>query len=265
MSAVNALDRLQAFVKDHPLLDLERAAAAMRVGPAARSGFDYEQAAAVLHEFPALSGIDDGPRAPRLRSIVSALVLHVSPTWRWLIPLGRGYLAGHLTADAKQVFDAAGLYGPADDPAVRAWWDGIAQVIRGTSADARLDVGRRGEDLSVAREIRVLAEADRNDLEPASVGFEDNTLGYDVRSFTIAGAEVRPKYIEVKSTENLPLRFYLSRGEWRAAERYGDDYFVHLWHLPSETLTEISFAQLSAHVPLDRGSGAWETTIIPWE
>jgi hypothetical protein len=182
----------------------------------------------------------------------------------WLIPLGRGYLAGHLSPDAKQVFDAAGLYGPSDDPIVRAWWDGVAQIIRGASTDSRVNLGRRGEDLTVDREKRALSEAGRPDLHPQAVGFDDNTLGFDVRSFTLAASGVRAKYIEVKTTESRPLRFYFTRTEWRAAERYGGDYFVHLWHLPSNGLVEINFDELSAHIPLDRARGEWETVIVSW-
>lgn len=265
MSAVNALDRLQTYALAHPSLGLERCAAVLRAGLASASTFDYEQAIAIMRHCPAIVRIDDGPRVTRLRAIVSALVLHVGPSWKWLLPLGRRYLSGHLNPDAKQVFDVAGLYGSSDDPLVRAWWDAVAHSIRGESGESRMDLGRCGEDLTVEREKGILAGAGRGDLRIEPFGFEDNTLGYDVRSFTVAGGKVRPKYIEVKATERHPLRFYLSRNEWQAAERYGDDYFVHLWHLPSKELIEISFGQLSIHVPIDRGRGEWERAIINWE
>jgi hypothetical protein len=265
MSAVNALDRLQTYTKAHPTLALERSASVLRAGPVSACAFDYDQAIAIIRQCPAIVSINEGPRLTRLRDILSTLILHIGPSWKWLVPLGRGYLAGHLSPDAKQVFDAAGLYGPSDDPSIRTWWDGLAQIIRGVTANSKMDLGRRGEELSVEYEMRVLAEADRADLYPEAVGFEDNTLGYDVRSFTVTSSSVQAKYIEVKTTESRPLRFYLSRSEWRAAERYGSNYFLHLWHLPNKQVVEISCGELSRHVPIDRGRGNWEKVIVCWE
>lgn len=265
MSVINALDRLHAYRNAHPSVDLERAASVLRAGPVSVSTFDYDQAILIMRHWPAVANINDGPRVTRIREIVASLIQYGCPPWAFLIPRGRRYLAAHLTPNVKQVFDAAGLYGPSDDASVRAWWDGLAQMIRSASAESRTELGRRGEALTIERERRVLAEAGRVDLRPEAVAFEDNTLGYDVRSFTITCGGVRPKYIEAKATEALPLRFYLTRNEWRVALRKRDDYFVHLWYLPKQQLVEIGFAELSAHAPLDQGRGEWETVIIRWE
>lgn len=265
MSAVNALDRLQSFAQGRPGIDLDRLAAALRAGSVAYASFDYQQAVDLLRECPGITATIGGPRVERLRELLSSLVLQVAPSWRWLVPLGRGFLAEHLSAEARQVFEAAGLYGPAGDSAIREWWDRLAHTIRGASDDSRVAAGRRGEELTVTYERAALNAAGRPDLLVEAVGFEDNTLGYDVRSFVIGKGDCRPKYIEVKAGADSPLRFFLTRNEWRAAERHTSDYWLHAWHLPTRTLTEISFMELSTHVPADRGRGEWEVVVCSCE
>ena len=110
----------------------------------------------------------------------------------------------------------------------------------------------------------MLAAVGRPDLLPEFVGFEDTTLGYDVSSFTVSSSNVQPKHIEVKSTERRPLSFSFTSTQWAAAQRHGSTYFVHLWHLPTEELVEISFDELSTAIPENRGRGSWETVIVVW-
>ena len=237
----------------------------LRSGEASTATFDYGHALRMIRACPRLLEIRDGARSERLREIALTLVLETSPPWKWLISLGRGRLAGFLPPDAKQVFDSAGLYGGSDDLTVRSWWDKLAQIIRTGSDESHLQTGRKGEALTMAHETRVLAEAGRADLRPEFVGFEDTTLGYDVTSFIVSGDVIQPKYIEVKSTEVRPLRFSLTSTQWAAAQRLNSTYFVHLWHLPTEELIEISFAELSPSIPRNCGRGNWETAIITWE
>ena len=265
MSAVNACDRLQAFRRSRPDLQLEQCPALLLSGPALTATFDYDYAIAMFRFCPRLLEIQDGSRMERLRAIILTLVLQTEPPWKWLIPLGRRRLAEFLPPNAKQVFDSAGLYAGANDLALRFWWDNLARIIRSSSDDSHLQTGRTGEDLTIAHEVRILAQAGRPDLRPELVGFEDTTLGYDVSSFIVADNAVQPKYIEVKATEMRPLRFSLTSTQWAAAERLKMNYFVHLWHLPTEELIEISFAELSTSIPQNRGSGNWGTVIIGWE
>jgi hypothetical protein len=246
-------------------MEVEQCASVLRSGPASTATFDYEQAVAMIRSWPSPMSVENETRLERLRNITLILILESQPPWRWLLPLGRGKLAEYLPADARQVFDSAGLYGASDDPNVRSWWDSVAQRIRAGSDESHLQVGRAGEDLTIAHEKRILAEGGRGDLRPELVGFEDTTLGYDVSSFTISGAAVRPKFIEVKTTEMRPLRFTFTSTQWAAALRLQPTYFVHVWHLPTAELVEISFAELSTAIPENRGRGNWETAIITWQ
>ncbi len=265
MSAVNACDRLRSFASAHTELRLEECVGVLRSGEASTATFDYDHAVTMIRACPRLLETQGGTRSERLREMTLILVLQTSPPWKWLIPLGRRHLAEYLPANARQVFDSAGLYDTSNDLTVRNWWDNLAQLVRTSSAESYLEVGRSGEDLTMAHEIRLLTNAGRPDLRPDLVGFEDTTLGYDVSSFTVTGDIIRPKYIEVKTTEIRPLRFSLTRTQWAAAQRFTTMYFVHLWHLPTEQLIEISFAELSTSVPQNRGRGKWETAILTWE
>jgi hypothetical protein len=62
-----------------------------------------------------------------------------------------------------------------------------------------------------------------------------------------------------------PLRFYLTRNEWRQAERHGETYCFHVWDLTTAParLHERSVEQVREHIPLDQCKGKWETAIIP--
>src|SRR6266542_2874393 len=152
MSAFHALHRLQDFARQKPGVALERLSAALRNGPASEATFDYEQAIAIIKECPAAQDVASEDRIERRRALLSLLITSIEPSWKYLIPLGRGYFATQISADAKRVFDAAGLYGPWTDSFIRAWWDGLAQQIRASEADERWEVGRRGEDLTVQQE-----------------------------------------------------------------------------------------------------------------
>jgi hypothetical protein len=48
--------------------------------------------------------------------------------------------------------------------------------------------------------------------------------GYDILSFEDDGTTKR--YIEVKATSGSSFKVDISRGEWRAAARHGDHYYL---------------------------------------
>src|SRR5207249_5545943 len=133
-------NRLQKFAKTHGDIELQHSATVLRSGAASESTFDYDQGVAIIRACPEVLTLQDTARVQRLREIILALVLRSNPPWKWLIPLGRGYLSQYLSPDAKQVFDSADLYGPSDDPVVRSWWDNLAQKIRSASAESNLHV-----------------------------------------------------------------------------------------------------------------------------
>lgn len=99
----------------------------------------------------------------------------------------------------------------------------IAEAVRNTK------LGNHGEDLIVRYEQQVLRDEHRDDLaeQVERVSLKDDSLGYDIRSFSVDGEE---KLIEVKSTTgnataNVP--FYLTENERQKMVEVGDSYFIY--------------------------------------
>lgn len=264
MSALNALDGLLVAARSYPSVKLERLVAALRAGSASEAGFDYEVAMAIIDMVPDIWSVDSDSREHRLRSFIRHLLIHLRPAWGRLLPKGRAYLFDYLDEDARAVFRVAGLYGQ-PDTTVRDWWDQMAALVRGLADAQRLEAGRRAEELTLRHERERLAALGHPNLVPEWVGFEDNSLGYDVLSYSIRGTgTLGPRYIEVKGTTADEPRFYLTRNEWREAQRHAADYIIHLWNLTDERLSEITAEELSSHLPEDRGRGLWEVAIVVW-
>jgi hypothetical protein len=96
------------------------------------------------------------------------------------------------------------------------------------------------------------------------MALDDEGLGYDVLSYDHGDdGRLINRMIEVKACSGLGLEVYLTRGEWRLAAEVGEAYRFHVWHLPSEQLSEFSVADIAPHVPKDQGLGAWQHVRIP--
>lgn len=259
MGVFNALDVLWDTSREHPGVPLQRLAVALLHGRASTASFDYPAAMSLIDRVPALLAVDAEERSIRLRTFLSLLLTEIQPGWRYLLSGGRELVAQHLDPDVLQVFRASGLYESASNDTVRQWWDRMASTMRLVQDEARHAQGRSAEIRTLVRERQRLANAGRSDLEPHWSGFEDCTLGYDIRSFSLDGATPRPKFIEVKSSASSALRFFLSRNEWEVAERHRHDYWVHLWEEETERLIELDYSTLAGHIPVDQGQGTWMT------
>ncbi len=90
-------------------------------------------------------------------------------------------------------------------------------------------LGDRGEEVVLRYEKEMLKKHKRQQLakKVKRVSLEDDTLGYDVRSFTPQG-EV--KYIEVKATKlgvDRRMPFYLTDKERQVMEEKREEYFIY--------------------------------------
>ena len=99
----------------------------------------------------------------------------------------------------------------------------IAESIRNQK------LGDQGEKIVMLYEQEILTENNRNDLSKKvkRVSLEDDSLGYDIRSFTPEGKE---KLIEVKATRsgidaNTP--FYLTENERKTMNNNAGKYFLY--------------------------------------
>lgn len=86
------------------------------------------------------------------------------------------------------------------------------------------EVGQLGETFALAYERWRLAEYPELVKKIVHVSLEDDTLGYDIRSFETDG---RLRYIEVKATEGpLATRFFISATEIACAEQNKGNYLI---------------------------------------
>jgi hypothetical protein len=104
-----------------------------------------------------------------------------------------------------------------------------------------------------------LAAAGRPDLRPTWASLEDNTLGYDILSWSVlADGSARELAIEVKSGRSSPVLIHISRGEWRYAAS-NKSHLFHVWDVSEEKLRVMKSAEINVSVPENRGSGSWES------
>jgi hypothetical protein len=232
----------------------------IRNGPATKSGYDYEEALRAGEEFGwgIFSPSKDDPVA--FRETLRSLVSEEKSAWTRYIPFGREVLRKNLEIDERQCFEIAGLFSEHDETVV-SWWDECSALVRSSADSSKIDVGRRGERLSFQRELDF---CEPHGLDPVWVALDDNTVGFDVRSWRPGKegwADPIPIYIEVKSSEHS-RRVFLSRNEWNFAMRHRDSWQLDFWNLGDQRCTQYQISDVEPHVPVNYGSGRWESSSI---
>ena len=81
------------------------------------------------------------------------------------------------------------------------------------------------------------------DKNPSWDGFEDNLLGYDVKSWDEKLNEI---FIEVKASSHSSGIFYLTRNEWNFSLSVKDSFLIHLWIQDKKKPRIISFEELNS-------------------
>ena len=87
--------------------------------------------------------------------------------------------------------------------------------------DARLMIGKRGEAYS----FQYLRHNTSRPEDVLWVAADDETLGHDIEDRSSGQLE----RVEVKASSGKPVRFHLSRNEYRHAQEHGSEYTVHFW------------------------------------
>jgi hypothetical protein len=86
------------------------------------------------------------------------------------------------------------------------------------------EVGQLGEAFALEYERWRLSKYPELVKNIVHVSLDDDTLGYDIKSFETDG---RPRYVEVKATEGpLATRFFISANEIACAEQHAGDYLI---------------------------------------
>src|SRR5205085_1599505 len=142
---------------------------------------------------------------------------------------------------------------------VVAFWDRLAAEARGQSDARLLEIGRRGERLTLAY------EENRTGRKPKWIAIDSSADGFDVLSI-MAVTNRQLMSIEVKSTTvGRRAVFWLTRNEWDTAISAKSHCF-HLWDL-SVTPPQLAVAtptEIGIHVPQDKGFGEWKSIAIPF-
>ncbi|HZR64408.1 MAG TPA: DUF3883 domain-containing protein [Terriglobales bacterium] len=98
------------------------------------------------------------------------------------------------------------------------------------------------------------------------MAIDNNEDGYDVLS-VVAATDVRPLSIEVKgSTMGIAGTFHLSRNEWERAIE-AESHLFDLWDMGKDrepALAVITPEDLKPHIPVNQGTGIWESVKVPF-
>lgn len=256
MSAFCGLVALRRYAALHPDVAVPEAVDAVRRLSADDAHHDY-RAAVTLHAFIDLAYASDDV-VPLFQGTISSVVQRDHPWWTRLAPLGRERLRAALNANEAQCFEAAGLFIEMPTSDVLAWWDALAQAARAAENDGKLQQGREAEQLTLAFERERLAGLGI-ERYPKWIAIEDNTAGYDIQSFDLGVVEPVNKLIEVKSCSREVVEIFISRNEWETAVASAPHYHFHVWLLPEKKLIELTVNDIAPHIPLNQGSGVWQS------
>ena len=195
---------------------------------------------------------------------IEAVMHQYRPNWLSLMRRGRTRFIKQLPLDAQDIFEAAGLLATPPTENIVGWWDAMSGHARLTSDHSKVKQGRAAEMLTLDHERRELQEKGIH-LEPEWPGLDDNFAGYDVGSYDRRYSRITNRMIEVKSTIASPMRFFVTRNEWRTAESARDAYIFHIWNMRSDPpqLHTRTVDDILPHIPSDNGKGQWETAIVP--
>lgn len=196
---------------------------------------------------------------------IKSVQLSFRPSWSRLLWQGRARFTRSLNSNQKDIFAAAGLLEDPLSHEVVEWWDDVSSFGRMINDRAKLEQGRRAEILTLDYEKTRLLKLGIN-RQPQWLGLDDNFAGYDVMSYDLQPHGVMTnRLIEVKSTTASPLRFYITRNEWRQAEVSGNAYCFHVWDMSQDSpnLHVRSVDEVAQHIPIDSGNGKWTNVEIP--
>jgi len=191
------------------------------------------------------------------RAIEDYVRIH-RPAWASASISGRQKLRNYLDSATSQVFIEAGLFEKADQSIID-FWDRLAADSRGIRDNHNVEIGRKGEQLSLA------FERQRTGVDPKWVALESNEDGYDVLS-VVDRTDKRLLSIEVKTTAaGLASLAYFTRNEWETASVRNQHCF-HFWDVskfPVYRLAVLEIREVEPHIALDRGDGLWNSLTVP--
>jgi hypothetical protein len=244
------------------------AIAHLRLGSADIAALDFDGATeiALLHGWNVFSDIGDEGHA--IRTTLRALVTSGTPQWATVADRGRAHAVRSLDADSLQCLRLGSLLEVSEHSV--AWWTDIGGWARKDRDARRRRAGLVAEQRSLALELSAL---EGTGLTPNWAGFEDSTLGYDIKTWRKTDIEAeecqspdgtswRSHYLEVKSALS-GAEVFLTRGEWNFAAAHLTNWSLEIWTSVAGTPRSLDASVIGPHIPTDNGRGAWEQVRIP--
>lgn len=195
-----------------------------------------------------------------LRRSLDLIILEMNYDWAYLFPSGREAVRNALTRDEYQVFRNAELFLDIPSIEVISWWDKIANGYRLSTIDNSY---REAELKTFELERSFLREA-KCPHEPSWVALNDNSLGFDIRSYRYHENEWVPFPIEVKSTTGNKIRFYLTRNEANLALRMKKMYALYFWMPSASKPLVFGSDEIALNLPIENGKGSWQSLVIDY-
>lgn len=256
MSILNAVTTLHEYKTIYPNKSIDEIIEIIQSLNMYKSSYNYEAARILISDIDIETVAD-------LRGLITLVIQKELPGWLYQLQFGREIVASCLRdnqeIDALQCLESAGLYSKEPDSSIVEWWDRLAGFARSSEESKKLKSGRIGEMLTLEYETRRITEYN---VKPKWVSIENNFAGYDVMSFDSSTSGINQKLIEVKACKSRPISFYVTKNEWNSAITFGENYYFHIWYIPQRKLIELTVQQVGKNIPLNCGSGAWQTALI---
>jgi hypothetical protein len=195
----------------------------------------------------------------RLRQAIVDYVDVAKPSWLQNAPYGRKKLLLYASKNVYQCFLEAELIVATSEEVVK-YWDTLSAMARGIQKDALVEIGRKGEKLSIQY------EKNRTGVDPKWIALESNQDGYDILSVNDKDNKQKLS-IEVKTTKmKSGAFFYISQNEWNWSLESANHIF-HLWDISGNgpRLAILTTSQVRPHISINQGTGEWQNVRLPFE
>lgn len=257
MAALSAFFVLRQYLASHPGSSSSDAVAVIQRTNSDAAGLDYVGGSALLDVIQI--ELSDKGRRFDLRFVISRLIQLAQPWWLRLVPYGREQVKAVLNQNQIQCLREASLFDAVPSSEVVAWWDDLSASMRGVIDAERMLQAREAERRSLQYERDRLQSLGLT-LEPQWVSLEDNTLGYDIKSYDVRDDKVVGRLIEVKSTAADSI--FITRNEWRNAASAASNYCFHVWKIPGDRVLVYPVEAVRPCIPIDQGAGEWQNVRV---
>jgi hypothetical protein len=262
MGTLEALLAMRRQARRFPHLEVTQLISLVRSIDADATSLDFD-GAIELHALVDVATSTDDSRE-FYRTCIANVLLTFRMSWARAILRGRNALMNQLSRDERQCFRVAGLLDDLPSPACVSWWERVSAEMRFATDQQKRGIARDAEKLTIDYELLRL-RALRIDMTPRWIALDDNGAGYDVLSYDEGPLGPVNRLIEVKSSVASPLRFFVSRNEWKVARERARFYHFYVWDMGCEPprLYQRTVSEIEGHIPSDNADGKWSTAEIP--